>query len=160
MTRSIAQGPPPKDFGTPTTSRTLAFYINNSKESFSAFSWASANLIQPNDQLLMIHVYSSYTKAPTGSDFLSRFDELCTRNKLRHEIIVVDGDPAYRIAEITARRRCDLCILGMKTKSALMRTVHGCLASQTASLCLCPVVIVKIPKVSSSFQPNVIQSQT
>lgn len=147
--------PSPKAVTSPPTPRTLAFCINHSKESFSAFSWASANLIQTNDLILFIYVHPNHhTATPyiVSKNITSRYEEKCRKNNFNYELVITDGDPANRIAEITATRRCDLCVLGMKTRSALMRAVHGCFATHIASTCSCPVMIVKMPKVHDALQ--------
>jgi nucleotide-binding universal stress UspA family protein len=135
-------------------SRTLAFAIDNSEEARSAFSWASANLIQGNDLVLLIHVHQK-TSADSNkkkieslrSKVFARFEECCRRNKWNCRTIIVDGDPVTQIAELTQKHDCDLCILGMKSKHGLLMARHRCIASEMARLCTCPVMIVKKPKV-------------
>ncbi len=131
--------------------RTLAFAIDHSEEARSAFSWASANLIQGNDLVLLIHVHQSISgdsnKKPTRSKVSAQFEECCRRNKWNCQTIIVDGDPVTQIAALAQKHQCDLCIIGMKSRHGLLMARQRCIASEIAHHCTCPVMIIKKPKV-------------
>ena len=144
--------------------RTIAFGVDTSRESFAAFSWAVANLIQPSDLVLLIHVYqtdfvfgSQYSKLANDNcrdnakAVVLRYEDRCKRQKLNFRSIVACGNPAKVIAEAAASHQCCLCVLGSKRRSFLMRTMLGSLVSVVLQQAGCPVMIIKKPKVPGAY---------
>ena len=144
-----------EDSGTTVSGRRIGFGIKDSKESLAAFTWACANLVEPNDTIYLIHAYEINALSNPGlcevSNIIFDYQRRCHIKQFKCHCIQIIGNPAQKVAEATRLHQCDLLILGARRQSDLLRAILGCKASDIAQTCPCPVMIVKMPKVRSSL---------
>eukprot|EP00291_Cryptomonas_curvata_P001817 CAMPEP_0172190266 /NCGR_PEP_ID=MMETSP1050-20130122/23016_1 /TAXON_ID=233186 /ORGANISM="Cryptomonas curvata, Strain CCAP979/52" /LENGTH=189 /DNA_ID=CAMNT_0012865117 /DNA_START=205 /DNA_END=770 /DNA_ORIENTATION=- len=131
--------------------RKVAFGIKHSKESYSAFLWACANLVQLNDTVFLVHVYQKDNILDDGGFLeacavITQYEDSCRRQRLKYRSLVVPGNPAEKIAALASFHQFDLVILGSKRRNHLVRTLLGCTASAISQRCPCPTMVIKQPK--------------
>jgi nucleotide-binding universal stress UspA family protein len=122
--------------------------------SLKALDLARRVAIENEAALYLLHVCPTVTVPLGGAVTVAPDVEEAARKKLRevaatylakvpHELLVVTGDPARRIAQIQSALGIDLIVMGTFARRGVPRFFLGSVADQVVRSAACPVLTVK-----------------
>jgi nucleotide-binding universal stress UspA family protein len=119
--------------------RTVLFAVSDTPETFAAFSWARANLLREEDNLVLVHAYEKdrlfggQNPLAEGQRVLAKYEALCTERGVRFRVVLSQGCPAKVVAGAAHANEADLCVMGCRGLSAVKRALVG---SVRCALCV------------------------
>ena len=117
--------------------RLVAFAVTCSADNRAAFDWACANLMLPDDIVVLVHAYSrnrmfAGTQSAAGARLISHFEVLLNqRGFLNYRINQREGAPVDVICQAVLAHGCDMCIVGGRRTNMLKRAVFGSVRAHT-----------------------------
>ncbi|KAJ7538001.1 hypothetical protein O6H91_11G030700 [Diphasiastrum complanatum] len=141
--------------------------VNESKESDHALRWALDHVVQPADEVVILHV-QPVPQLYAGGDGLVGFyvapdllssmklhqeqvtamilenaKKICEESQINATTLVIIGDPRDAICEAVEKIHADLLVVGSHGYGAIKRAFLGSVSDYCAHRSKCPVLVVK-----------------
>jgi nucleotide-binding universal stress UspA family protein len=145
-----------------TSVRTIVVGVDGSEGSIAALRWAARFALAADAEVVAVHVIEpeTYDSRPLGlpravlneADWREAVqDELEARwcvplaaSGARHRVLVEEGHPGPRLAEIARRVHADLVVTGHRGPNGLAELVHGSVSAYVTHHSACPVAVVPV----------------
>lgn len=161
--------------------RTIAISVDESKEAQHAFKWAVDNFVRDDDRVVILHVQTgsllptalgvdqfgnedvyippdlteaeAVTERVASEKLVEGFLQAATaKSKAKFEGRVVAGSTGDKLCDELATISADVAVIGSHGKDVLTRTFLGSVSDHVAHNSPCPLIVVKIPKVTPPSQ--------
>ncbi|GAB2228988.1 hypothetical protein Droror1_Dr00023122 [Drosera rotundifolia] len=155
--------------------RRILVAVDEGEESMNALTWCINNIIMgnPRTSLAILHVRRPTLIYPVMDDtayvlssdvrnslekherevarvVIEKAKSLCCEFNVEVDARIEDGVPKEVICDAVEKLRADLLVLGSHGYSLIARTFLGSVSNYCVHNASCPVLVVKMPKSSSS----------
>jgi nucleotide-binding universal stress UspA family protein len=132
--------------GSPFTRRMLAYVAAHDEWLGPQHEYTMLHSVQPVPQRAALEIDRAALKAyydETGEKVFKPLRTFCSKQGLNASFITKAGPPAETIAEMAAKGRYDLVVMGSHGHSTLGNLVMGSVSTKVLALCTTPVLLIR-----------------
>lgn len=132
--------------GSPFTRRMLAYVAAHDEWLGPQHEYTMLHAVQPVPQRAALELDRSTLKAyydETAEKVFKPLRTFCSKQGLRATFVTKAGPPAETIADMAAKGRYDLIVMGSHGHSTLGNLVMGSVATKVLAMCTTPVLLIR-----------------